>query len=621
MTYRRLFHHRGRLEDKSGGTSGLLAGIRPLPVLRVLRALRDLCALCGKSPFARIAALCFGSVAALLALHSWLSTHQAQADTSVHFVDITKQAGINFVHYTGAFGKKYLPETMGAGCAFIDYDNDGKPDLLLIQGSDFPDHRSGQRRTMKLYHNTGNGTFTDATAHAGLAVEMYGMGVAVGDYDNDGWDDIYVTGLGESRLFRNQHNGTFRDMTREAGVNNAGFGASAVWLDYDHDGKLDLFVTNYVKWSPKTDIYCSLDGHTKSYCTPEAYHGDTCRLFHNLGNGRFEDVTGKAGIEDATGKSLGVTVIDYDQDGWPDIAVANDTQPNKLYHNNHNGTFTEQAVQAGIAYSEDGIARGGMGITSMDFDGSGYPSLAIGNFSNQMIGLYHNEKNKFFIDIAPSSSVGRASLLSLSFGIFFFDYDLDGLDDLFVTDGHIEPDINRIQPQVSYAEPPLLFHDEGRDAKGNVRFDEIGKQAGFANALVGRGAAYADIDNDGAPDILLTTNGGPAYLFHNDGGQRNNAIRIRTVGTRSNRDGIGAQVGVQFSGQPLPDDWQTVHSGSSYCSQSELTLTFGMGHATATDVTIVWPSGQKDSLKHLAANSTYTIEEGGKILNAQPFSR
>ena len=614
MNESRLFLHREHRAHSACETAGLAA------VVRFLAALRARCVLGGKSSLVRIAVACFGSVITLLALRSWFSTYKAQADTSVHFVDITKQAGINFVHYTGAYGRKYLPETMGAGCAFIDYDNDGKPDILLIQGSDFPDHRSGQRRTMKLYHNNGNGTFTDVTARAGLAVEMYGMGVAVGDYDNDGWDDIYVTGLGESRLFHNQH-GTFKDVTRESGANNAGFGASAVWVDYDRDGKLDLFVTNYVKWSPKTDIYCSLDGHSKSYCTPEAYHGDTCRLFHNLGNGRFEDVTGKAGIEDTTGKSLGVAVTDYDQDGWPDIAVANDTQPNKLYHNNHNGTFTEQAVQAGIAYSEDGIARGGMGITSIDFDGSGYPSLAIGNFSNQMIGLYHNEKNKFFIDIAPSSSVGRASLLSLSFGIFFFDYDLDGLDDLFVTDGHIEPDINRIQPQVSYAEPPLLFHDEGRDARGNVRFEETGKQAGFSKALVGRGAAYADIDNDGAPDILLTTNGGPAYLFHNDGGGRNNAIRIRAVGTRSNRDGIGARVGVQFSGQPLPDDWQTVHSGSSYCSESELTLTFGVGHATAADVTIVWPSGQKDSLKRLAANSTYTIEEGGKILSARPFTR
>jgi enediyne biosynthesis protein E4 len=547
--------------------------------------------------------------------------YRVPVDSSVHFVDITKPAGINFVHYTGAFGKKYLPETMGAGCAFLDYDNDGNPDILLIQGGDFPGHDSGRRRTLKLYHNNGDGTFTDVTTRAGLAIEMYGMGVAVGDYDNDGWDDIYVTGLGESHLFHNQHNGTFQDVTRAAGVENTGFGASAAWLDYDRDGKLDLFVTNYVQWTPKTDIYCSLDGHTKSYCTPEAYRGDTCRLFHNLGNGRFEDVTRQAGIYDATSKSLGVAIIDYDQDGWPDIAVSNDTQPNKLYHNNRDGTFREQAVQAGIAFSEDGVARGAMGIDEGDFDRSGYPSLAIGNFSNQMLGLYHNEKNRFFIDIAPSSSVGRASLLSLSFGLFFFDYDLDGLEDLFVANGHIEPDIDRIQPQVSYAELPLVFHNEGRDAQGNTRFEEAGSKLGFTRPLVARGAAYADIDNDGAPDILLTTNGGPAYLFHNEGGSRNNAIRIRTVGTRSNRDGIGAQVRVRVPGQASQPGWQTVHSGSSYCSQSELTLTFGLGKASTAEAEIDWPSGQKDTLKNLQANATYTIQEGGKILSQRAFQR
>ncbi|PYV33200.1 MAG: CRTAC1 family protein, partial [Acidobacteria bacterium] len=324
---------------------------------------------------------------------------------------------------------------MGSGCAFLDYDNDGNPDVLLVNGADFPGHRT-RRTTLKLYHNNGDGTFTDVTARSGLDVEMYGMGVAVGDFDNDGWDDLYITGLGEARLFHNEHNGTFKDVTKSAGVNNTGFGASAVWLDYDRDGKLDLFVTNYVKWSEKGDIVCKLDGVHKSYCTPEAYKGDTCRLFHNLGNGRFEDVTEKAGIYDPTSKSLGVAVIDYDRDGWPDIAVSNDTQPNKLYHNNGNGTFTEQAVAEGIAFNEDGKVRGAMGIDELDYDRSGLPSLAIGNFSNEMLGLYHNEGN-LFLDMAPSSTVGRASLLSLSFGLFFFDYDLDGQADLFVANGHI----------------------------------------------------------------------------------------------------------------------------------------------------------------------------------------
>ncbi|HET7842111.1 MAG TPA: CRTAC1 family protein [Terriglobia bacterium] len=540
------------------------------------------------------------------------SAATTDSSAGIRFADITQRAGIHFVHNTGAFGKRYLPETMGPGCAFLDYDNDGNPDIVLVNGSDFPGHKE-KHTTLKLYHNHGNGTFTDVTARSGLGIEMYGMGVAVGDYDNDGYDDVYVTGLGEAHLFHNEHNGTFKDVTQAAGVNNTGYGASAAWFDYDKDGKLDLFLTQYVNWTEKNDIYCSLDGHHKSYCTPEAYGGETCRLFHNLGNGRFEDVTGKAGIYDPTGKSLGVAVIDFDGDGWPDLAVSNDTQPNKLYRNNHNGTFTEAGLKAGIAYSEDGIARGAMGIDEGDFDSSGRASLAIGNFSNQMIGLYHNEGNGLFIDEAPSSSIGRASLLSLSFGLFFFDYDLDGLPDLFVANGHIEPDIARIQPQVTYAQVPLAFHNTGND-----QFQEVGRKLGFTRAVVARGAAYADVNNDGAPDILMTTNGGPAYLFEN-AGPHGHALRIKTVGTRSNRDGIGAVVRVYAGARP---EWQTVHSGSSYCSESEHVLTFGLGKAAeAETVEITWPSGQKDTLHNLKAGATYTIEEGGKVLATKPFRK
>jgi hypothetical protein len=531
----------------------------------------------------------------------------------IRYVDITRRSGIDFRHYTGAFGKEYLPETMGSGCAFIDYNNDGHPDIFLVQSMDFPG-RSARHTHQRLYRNNGDGTFTDVSARSGLDVQMYGMGVAVGDYDNDGWDDIYITGLGQSKLFHNQHNGTFKDVTKHAGVNNTGFGASAAWFDYDRDGLLDLFVCNYVKWSEKTDVYCSLDGRHKTYCTPEAYPGDTCRLFHNLGNGRFEDVTGKAGLYDPTGKNLGVAILDYDGDGWPDIAVSNDTQPSKLYRNNHNGTFTEVGVEAGIAFSEDGVARGAMGIDASDFDDSGHVSLLEGNFSNQMLGLYHNEGRGFFIDIAPSSTVGRASLLSLSFGLFFFDYDLDGLDDLFVANGHISPDINVVQPQVSYAELPLVFHNEGHD-----HFQSVGEELGFDQRLVARGAAYADINNDGALDILLTTNDGPAYLYQNVGADQNNSIRIRTVGTKSNRDGIGAVVRLHAA---TGVNEQRVHSGSSYCSQSELTLTFGMVHEDQADsVEIAWPSGRQDALKSLKANYTYTVEEGGRIISARPFRR
>ena len=532
---------------------------------------------------------------------------------SQRFADITRQAGINFSHNTGAFGKKYLPETMGPGCGFIDYDNDGDPDVVLVNGKDFIGHKT-KRTTLKLYRNEGGRRFTDVTARAGLAVEIYGMGVTVGDYDNDGWDDIYITGMGESRLFHNERNGTFRDVTAASGTNNTGYGASAAWLDYDKDGKLDLFVTNYVKWSEKDDLYCTLDGRNKSYCTPEAYKGDTCRLYRNLGNGRFEDATRKAGILDPTSKSLGVAVLDFDQDGWPDLAVANDTERNKLYRNNHNGTFVEEGTLAGIAFSEDGIARGAMGIDVADFDGSGYPSLAIGNFSNEMLGLYHNEGNRFFIDIGPASTVGRASLLSLAFGLFFFDYDLDGLEDLFVANGHIEPDIARIQPQVTFAQAPQMFRNQGKG-----QFAEVSQGMGFTKKLVARGAAYADIDDDGWLDILLTTNGGPAYLYRNRGGNPANGIRIKPVGTRSTRSGLGAVVRVR-SGKK--QGWQTVRSGSSYCSSSELILTFGLGKATQADsVEITWPSGQKDTLRNLNANHTYTIEEGGKILASRPLKR
>src|SRR5581483_4215445 len=308
---------------------------------------------------------------------------------AVRFADITQSAGIRFKHNSGRAGKKYLPETMGSGAAFLDYDSDGWPDIILINGKDWTPR--GRPSFSALYHNNHNGTFTDVTIGSGLDVEMYGMGVAVGDYDNDGRDDVYITALGGDHLFHNEGRGKFRDVTQAAGIHNASFGTSAAWLDYDRDGKLDLFVANYVQWDVRGDLWCSLDGATKSYCTPESYKGTESKLYHNLGGGRFEDVSRKAGLGDPTSKSLGVTVLDYDNDGWPDLFVANDTQPSKLYRNNRNGTFSEEGMQAGVAYGEDGIARGAMGADAGDYDRSGRPHLLVGNFSNQMLGLYHNE--------------------------------------------------------------------------------------------------------------------------------------------------------------------------------------------------------------------------------------
>jgi len=535
----------------------------------------------------------------------------------IHFRDITTQAGIHFTHNNGAFGKKWLPETMGPGCAFIDYDNDGYPDILLVNGEDWPGQNHAGPTTPKLYHNNHDGTFTDVTRKAGLAVPMFGLGAAVADYDNDGFDDIFITALGQSHLFHNNGNGTFTEVTKAAGMWGPNeFSTSAAWVDYDRDGKVDLVVANYVQWSEPGDLYCTLDGAHKSYCTPESYKGTAVRLWHNLGGGKFEDATQKAGLGDPTSKSLGIAILDYNADGWPDILIANDTQPNKLYLNKKDGTFEERGVTSGIAFSEDGIARAGMGVDAADYDRSGQPSVIISNFANQMVSLYHNEGNGLFVDEAPQSEVGRATLVTLGFGCFFFDYDNDGWPDIFVADGHIEDQIEHVQKRVSYAEPAHLFHN-----LGGGKFQEVTAQMGqaFSAPRVARGAAYADIDNDGFLDVLVTTNAGPAYLFHNEGGS-NHSLRLKLVGTKSNRDGIGAVVRVTSGNNSKDKQWKMLRSGSSYLSQSELILTFGLGAETKADIVeIQWPSGAVDKLSNVNASQTVTVEEGKGIVNARAY--
>jgi hypothetical protein len=538
----------------------------------------------------------------LLCLFAAISLLAQTAPISIQFTDVTKSAGISYVHYTGAFGKKYLPETLGPGVAFIDYDGDGWQDLFFTNGKDWP----GQRRrpsTPQLFRNNRNQTFSDVTRTAGLGVEAYAMGSAVGDYDNDGDDDLFVTAVGQSLLFRNTK-GVFTEVAKEAGLAGPDeFSTSAAWVDVDRDGHLDLVVGNYVQWTPATDLFCTLDGTNKSYCTPESYKGASARLWRNRGNGTFEDVTSKSGLLDNTSKTLGIAILDVNNDLWPDLILANDTQPNRLYINNAKGGFTERGVLSGVAFSEEGIARAGMGVDAADYDRSGFPSILITNFANQMLALYHNEGNGLFVDEAPRSAVGRASLLTLGFGGFFFDYDLDGWLDIFVANGHIERDIERIQSRIKYAQPAHVFRNSGKGS-----FAEVTQALGPAarQPRVGRGTAYGDFDNDGDLDIVLTTNSGPAALLRNDGGS-NRSVRLRLVGTRSNRDGLGAVVRVTAGGET---QMQMLRSGSSYLSQSEKILTFGLGSRMQADtVEIRWPSGQVDRMTNVKAGLVTVTEK------------
>ena len=531
----------------------------------------------------------------------------ASPDPGFRLVDVTSRAGINYRHNGGAFGGKYLPETLGPGCAFLDYDNDGWQDILIVNGMDWPGHRRA-RSTMRLYRNNRDGTFTDVTRAAGLDIEMYGMGVAVGDYDNDGFQDVFVSAVGQSRLFHNTGRGTFVDVTERAGLGkHSGLSTSAMWVDYDRDGHLDLFVCNYVKWSPAEDIFCSMDGKTKAYCTPEAYQGATCWLFHNRGNGTFEDATASSGIFDTSSKSLGVAMLDYDMDGWPDIFVANDTQPNKLYRNTRDGRFEDVALRAGVAFSEDGRARAGMGVDAADYDNSGTPSLVVTNFDNEMVGLYRKEKSGSYIDLAPGSDIGRLSRRSLGFGCFFFDANLDGRLDLLVVNGHIDDTFRRISREARYEQPPHLFLNEG-----NSRFQDVADLVGggFDTPRVGRGAAFGDFDNDGDLDVLITTNHGPAFLYRNDQTAGNRSIRFRLAGTKSNRDAIGAAVRV-YNGRETSS--RIVKSGSSFLSQSELPVTFGLGRREGVErVVISWPSGRVEEFRNLRSGR-YVCTEGKGI--------
>jgi enediyne biosynthesis protein E4 len=545
----------------------------------------------------------------------------AVPDTGFRLVDVTSQSGIRFRHNSGAYGGKLLPETLGSGCAFLDYDRDGWQDILLVNGANWPGQKrdnNSEPSRLKLYRNNRNGTFSDVTRSAGLDIEMYGMGVAIGDYDNDGFPDILITCVGQNRLFKNTGKGTFTDVTKSSGLaGRQAMSTSALWFDYDRDGLLDLFVCNYVKWSAEHDVFCSLDGKHKSYCTPEAYRGETCWLFHNRGNGTFEDVTATSGIFDSSSKSLGVAMLDYGHDDWPDLLVTNDTQPNKLYRNQRNGTFKDVAVDAGIAFSAEGRARAGMGVDVADFDNSGNPGVAITNFDNEMTGLYRLSDSGNYIDIALPSGIGMASKDRLGFGCVFLDADLDGSLDLAVVNGHIDDTVRNVSG-VGYAQSPQLFLNRGKGM-----FVDVATAVGgaFSQPKVGRGLAYGDFDRDGDLDLLITTNNGPAYLYRNDQTAGNQSLRVHLVGTKSNRDAIGATVKIFYgASNATAQQSRLVKGGSSYLSQSELPVTFGLGKRDKIDrMVIEWPSGRTEDYKNLASGRAYECVEAKGITPLSGF--
>jgi len=524
----------------------------------------------------------------------------------ITLTDVTTAAGIRFTHISGAFGKKYLPETMGSGAIFFDADNDGDQDLFLPNGRSWPGQPAAGG-VSAFYKNNGTGGFVESTKAAGLAISMYAMGGSAADYDNDGDVDLFVTGLDGNHLFRNDGKGVFTDVTAASGLaTSTGFATSAAFVDYDKDGILDLVVLNYVTWSISTDKTCSLDGKNKSYCTPEAYRGASPVLYKGVAGGRFADVTKTAGLNDPQAKALGVALLDYNGDGWLDLFLANDTRPNRLYRNTGKGTFVDEAVTAGVAFNDAGVPRAGMGTDAADYDGSGRPSLVVGNFNNEMIALYHNEGGGLFLDEAPGNAIGPASLPTLTFAALFLDVDLDGRPDILAANGHVADDISRSQPKVKYAQAPHLFRN-----LGNKRFEAISDKVGpaFQKPIVARGAAYADVDGDGDLDLVLTENNGPVRLLRNDGGNRQHWLRVTLKGTKSNRSAIGATVTATLAGGAKR--WGMVKTGSSYLSQSELPLTFGLGAETRVNgLEVRWPSGQVDTIGSVEANRAITIVEG-----------
>jgi hypothetical protein len=533
------------------------------------------------------------------------------APTSPSFTDVAHAAGIDFHLTCGGAEKRYIMESMCGGIAVLDYDNDGWMDIFLVNGSTLEDLQTKKCHPSKLYHNNHDGTFTDVTTKSGLTHCGWGFGVAVGDYDNDGWEDLYINYLDGGLLYHNNHDGTFTDVTAKAGVDNAGrWGTSAAFGDYDNDGYLDLYIANYVDLDLKhlpefgQGPFCQYRGIAVS-CGPRGLKGGRDRLYHNNGNGTFTDVSEKLNIDPDSYYGLGVLWLDYDLDGCPDLYVANDSSPSLLYHGDCKGGFTEVGVQAGVAYSADGREQAGMGIDSADYDNDGWPDISKANFSDDTNNLYHNDHNGEFTDLAGPADFGPVSIPFLGFGLKFLDLDNDGWKDIFVANGHVNPQVDHHSFGVTYAERPLLFHN-----LWNGKFEEIGMKSGLAltRRYVARGAATADFFNDGREDLLVSVLDGPPLLLRNKTATHGHWLRIKTIGTRSNRDGFGARVEVKAGGLTQMSE---VRANSSFESASDPRLHFGLGAATRVDsITIHWPSGRVETLGLQSVDQELVVQEG-----------
>ncbi len=536
----------------------------------------------------------------------------APVSVPVRYTNIARAAGITFQQDATATEQKYYLETMGTGCGWIDYDQNGLMDLFYVQSAATDIYTPPRPLRSTLFRNNGDGTFTDVTEQAGCAAAgLYGQGLAVGDYDNDGYPDLYVTGYGRSILYHNNGNGTFTDVTAQAGVENAGgWGTSAGWFDYDKDGRLDLLVCNYIEWTPRNNIWCGehRPGY-RAYCHPDNYKGQKLKLYHNNGDGTFTDVSERSGVGVPEAKGMGVVLADLNNDGWTDIVIANDTWPNFLFLNQKDGTFKDVSFISGIAASEDGKYEAGMGIDAADVDGDGWLDVYITHLDFELNRLYHNNHDGTFDDVTYASGIGNKAIFLSGVTMKFLDYDNDGWMDICQVNGAMLDNINLYHSEVTYKEPKLMFRNLGRG-----RFDKVSEQLGpdFLTPRAGRGLAVADFDNDGDLDLAVNNRGEAAELLRNDGANANNWLQVFLIGTKSNRDGVGAVLKLSSEGFVQVRQRQ---GGMGYMSASDPRVHFGLGRRRSIEsLEIVWPSGAVERLEKVPVNEIIAVQEGAGIV-------